>query len=140
MAPHLGELGEVAVVVAATVVVVRDGASGLEVLLSRRAERGDHNSGAWVFPGGIVDAADYTVWRNSLGSTGSNLAADGDGDNMVTQLDYNLWREHFGATAGSATGLVQNLPVPEPLTAILFLVGSVTSILSRCGSMRRIRR
>ena len=42
---------------AATIVVVRDGAGGIEVLLSRRAERGDHNSGAWVFPGGIVDAA-----------------------------------------------------------------------------------
>jgi glyoxylase-like metal-dependent hydrolase (beta-lactamase superfamily II)/8-oxo-dGTP pyrophosphatase MutT (NUDIX family) len=43
---------------AATLVVVRDSPAGLEVLLSRRAERGDHNSGAWVFPGGIVDAAD----------------------------------------------------------------------------------
>jgi glyoxylase-like metal-dependent hydrolase (beta-lactamase superfamily II)/8-oxo-dGTP pyrophosphatase MutT (NUDIX family) len=39
-------------------VIVRDGASGIEVLLSRRAERGDHASGAWVFPGGIVDAGD----------------------------------------------------------------------------------
>lgn len=43
---------------AATIVVVRDGPSGIEVLLSRRAERGDHNSGAWVFPGGIVDPGD----------------------------------------------------------------------------------
>lgn len=43
---------------AATVVVVRDGATGLEVLLLQRAERGDHNSGAWVFPGGLVDAGD----------------------------------------------------------------------------------
>ena len=43
---------------AATIVVVRDGPTGIEVLLSRRAERGDHNSGAWVFPGGIVDAGD----------------------------------------------------------------------------------
>jgi len=42
----------------ATLVVVRDGARGLEVLLSRRAERGDHNSGAWVFPGGLLDAGD----------------------------------------------------------------------------------
>jgi glyoxylase-like metal-dependent hydrolase (beta-lactamase superfamily II)/8-oxo-dGTP pyrophosphatase MutT (NUDIX family) len=42
----------------ATVVVVRDGTDGIEVLLSRRAERGDHNSGAWVFPGGLVDAGD----------------------------------------------------------------------------------
>jgi glyoxylase-like metal-dependent hydrolase (beta-lactamase superfamily II)/8-oxo-dGTP pyrophosphatase MutT (NUDIX family) len=43
---------------AATIVVVRDGAEGIEVLLSRRAERGDHNSGAWVFPGGIVEKND----------------------------------------------------------------------------------
>ena len=43
---------------AATIVVVRDGPNGIEVLLSRRAERGDHNSNAWVFPGGIVDKGD----------------------------------------------------------------------------------
>jgi glyoxylase-like metal-dependent hydrolase (beta-lactamase superfamily II)/8-oxo-dGTP pyrophosphatase MutT (NUDIX family) len=43
---------------AATLVVVRDGARGLEVLLLRRAERGDHNSGAWVFPGGLLEASD----------------------------------------------------------------------------------
>jgi glyoxylase-like metal-dependent hydrolase (beta-lactamase superfamily II)/8-oxo-dGTP pyrophosphatase MutT (NUDIX family) len=43
---------------AATLVVVRDGTQGMEVLLLLRAERGDHNSGAWVFPGGLVDAAD----------------------------------------------------------------------------------
>ena len=42
----------------ATLVVVRDAPEGIEVLLSRRAERGDHNSGAWVFPGGIVDPGD----------------------------------------------------------------------------------
>ena len=41
----------------ATLVVVRDSPAGIEVLLSQRAERGDHNSGAWVFPGGLVDAA-----------------------------------------------------------------------------------
>ena len=42
---------------AATIVVLRDGA-GLEVLLSRRAEGSDYTSGAWVFPGGIVDRTD----------------------------------------------------------------------------------
>ncbi len=42
----------------ATIVVVRDGDRGLEVLLSRRAESADHTSGAWVFPGGILDPAD----------------------------------------------------------------------------------
>jgi len=43
---------------AATVVLTRDSPGGLELLLLRRAERGDHNSGAWVFPGGLVDSAD----------------------------------------------------------------------------------
>lgn len=45
---------------AATVVVVRTAPTGegIEVLLLQRAERGDHNSGAWVFPGGLVDPGD----------------------------------------------------------------------------------
>ena len=43
---------------AATIVVVRDGDAGIEVLLSRRADGTDYTSGAWVFPGGIVDARD----------------------------------------------------------------------------------
>src|SRR6187455_226461 len=41
---------------AATIVVVRDGPAGIEVLLSRRADGTDYTSGAWVFPGGLVDA------------------------------------------------------------------------------------
>ena len=43
----------------ASLIVLRDGAQGLEVLMLRRAERaGDQNSGAAVFPGGHLDAAD----------------------------------------------------------------------------------
>lgn len=42
---------------AATVVVVREGASGAEVLLLRRSEFGAF-PGMWVFPGGRVDVAD----------------------------------------------------------------------------------
>ncbi|WP_298835255.1 MBL fold metallo-hydrolase [uncultured Piscinibacter sp.] len=52
---------------AATVVVVRDAALGIEVLLLRRAERGDLNSGAWVFPGGLVDAADRAALPHCRG-------------------------------------------------------------------------
>ena len=44
---------------AATLIVLRDGAAGLEVLMLRRAEKeGDQNSGASVFPGGGVDPQD----------------------------------------------------------------------------------
>ena len=52
---------------AATLVVLRDAQVGFEVLLLRRAERGDHNSGAWVFPGGIVDAGDRAAHAHCTG-------------------------------------------------------------------------
>ncbi|MBT2302518.1 NUDIX domain-containing protein [Variovorax paradoxus] len=44
---------------AATLVVIRVASPGFEVLLMRRADKGDRNSGAWVFPGGLVDRADH---------------------------------------------------------------------------------
>ncbi|BBH18449.1 hypothetical protein Back2_27360 [Nocardioides baekrokdamisoli] len=44
---------------AATVIVVRDGAAGLETLLLRRHSDIAFHGGSWVFPGGRIDAADY---------------------------------------------------------------------------------
>ncbi|MEM1111305.1 MAG: NUDIX hydrolase [Pseudomonadota bacterium] len=43
---------------AATVVMLRDGDAGLEVLLVQRSKAVAHMGGMWVFPGGKVDAAD----------------------------------------------------------------------------------
>ncbi|MEM8864125.1 MAG: choice-of-anchor Q domain-containing protein, partial [Planctomycetota bacterium] len=46
---------------------------------------------------GVVNAADYTVWRDTLGANVAPLTgADGDGDGQVTVDDYNVWRTHFG--------------------------------------------
>ena len=42
----------------ASVVVVRDGADALEVLMLRRNEKIAFHGGAWVFPGGRIDAQD----------------------------------------------------------------------------------
>lgn len=44
---------------AATVVLIRDGASGIETLMLRRDTNLDFAGGAWVFPGGRVDPGDY---------------------------------------------------------------------------------
>ena len=44
---------------AATIVLVRDGAEGLETLLLRRSTALSFASGKWVFPGGRIDRADY---------------------------------------------------------------------------------
>lgn len=46
---------------AATLLLVRDGARGLEVLMAARHERSGFAAGALVFPGGKVDAADTTI-------------------------------------------------------------------------------
>jgi 8-oxo-dGTP pyrophosphatase MutT (NUDIX family) len=44
---------------AATVVLLRDGATRLEVLLARRSSNLAFHGGAWVFPGGRIDPEDY---------------------------------------------------------------------------------
>jgi len=53
---------------AASLLLLRDGSAGLEVLMLRRAERdGDRRSGAVVFPGGVLDARDRAAHGHSLG-------------------------------------------------------------------------
>ncbi|MEX2307412.1 MAG: CRTAC1 family protein [Pirellulales bacterium] len=61
---------------------------------------GDYNGN------GIVNAADYVVWRKGLGT-------------IYTQADYNVWRSRFGQSAGSGSG--GNTTVPEPASAWLLL-------------------
>ena len=53
---------------AATVVVVRDGEDGLEVLMVLRNRSLKFGGGSWVFPGGRVDEADY------LGADGRSVS------------------------------------------------------------------
>jgi probable HAF family extracellular repeat protein len=60
---------------------------------------------------GIVDAADYTVWRNTLGSS-TRLAADGDGNGMIDAGDYNLFSANFGASINGGASIVHAVPEP----------------------------
>ena len=54
----------------------------------------------------VVDAGDYTVWRNTLGqNVAAGSGADGNGDGMIDEDDYNVWRSNFGATSGSGASL-----------------------------------
>lgn len=53
---------------AASLIVLRDSAQGPEVLLLKRADKlGDQNSGAAVFPGGLLDAADRSHYPHCWG-------------------------------------------------------------------------
>lgn len=69
---------------------------------------GDYNGN------GIVDAADFTVWRDG-NSPDSSIAG------------YQLWANNFGATAPSAASNFAGQPVPEPATALLLLAGSIVA-------------
>jgi glyoxylase-like metal-dependent hydrolase (beta-lactamase superfamily II)/8-oxo-dGTP pyrophosphatase MutT (NUDIX family) len=60
---------------AATLVVVRDAPQGVEVLLLRRTESRDHTSGAWVFPGGVVDAGDRAAHACCVGLDDATASA-----------------------------------------------------------------
>jgi hypothetical protein len=67
---------------------------------------------------GTADAADYIVWRNSLGETGAGLTADGDGSGAIDELDYAVWRANFGAA--DTTGMtIGTSIVPEPPSFVL---------------------
>ena len=51
---------------AATVILIRDGNAGLEVLLLQRNKAIRHMGGIWVFPGGKVEASDQEDISNIL--------------------------------------------------------------------------
>jgi hypothetical protein len=69
----------------------------------------------------VVDAADYTVWRHTLGSM-TDLRADGDNSGTVDQADYGVWTANFGVTAAvvAANSLAGRGSVPEPRTVVPF--------------------
>ena len=64
--------------------------------------RGDYNENR------AVDAADYVVWRKTLGSNvAPATGADDDGNGLVELLEYGPWRSNFGnrpESLATATG------------------------------------
>lgn len=88
-----------------------DGSDGLFVVSFEPSLQGDYNGD------GVVDAADYTVWRDAYGST-TQLAADGDGDGEIGQGDYTLWAQQYASLPTT-----DGAPVPETATALLALAG-----------------
>jgi hypothetical protein len=77
---------------------------------------------------GIVNAADYAVWRKSLGKIGVALAADGNGDKRIDFGDYEIWRAHFGQTITAAASIAA---VPEPATPFLLAASYLAALLFR---------
>jgi hypothetical protein len=80
---------------------------------------------------GTVDAADYAIWRNGLGT-------------MYTQNDYEVWRAHFGIsfTAGSGSAGYPLGASAEPLSAAVPEVASFAMMLLAAAglALSRLRR
>jgi len=78
---------------------------------------------------GLVDAADYVVWRKFNG-IGIDLPNDGDDlPEAIGPAEYGLWHKNFGSD-GSAGGSPGN--VPEPAAATLFALGMIYFVGRRC--------
>lgn len=79
---------------------------------------GDYNND------GIVDAADYVVWRKNVGQPSQTLPNDTTGV-IIGDAQYNLWRANYGnsvAVPGAGSSLSSGA-VPEPTTMGLVAFG-----------------
>jgi CHRD domain len=87
---------------------------------------------------GIVDAADYVLWRKTVLTTGEGLKADSNNDNVINDDDYTAWRQNFGnaglsSTPGSGAALSASIPEPGALALVAF------ALLAPLGLRRRPR-
>jgi hypothetical protein len=83
----------------------------LTSLLAAAGVAGDYNDN------GIVDAADYVLWRN-----GGPLENEVEDPGTPSAADYNAWRARFGNGSGGGAALSASAAVPEPATLVCLLI------------------
>lgn len=72
---------------------------------------------------GLVDSADYIVWRKTLDSSGIGLIADSSGNGSVGPEDYEIWREDFQSSVLPAADSIAAINIPEPAMGVPVAVG-----------------
>lgn len=78
--------------------------AGTFAIVTVEALAGDYNAD------GLVDALDYTVYRDTLGdSVTPGSGADGNGNGVIDAGDRTVWSDNYGASNASA-----GVSVPEP--------------------------
>ncbi len=92
-----------------------DNASLVSLTGQTVAVPGDYNGN------GVVDMADYVLYRDSVGQSTLNNRGTGI-TGPVGAADYNFWRSHFGNTSGSGSALGSSA-VPEPCSWMLAMLG-----------------
>jgi 8-oxo-dGTP pyrophosphatase MutT (NUDIX family) len=142
---------------AATVVLMRDGAAGPEALLLRRQRSSGFVPGAWVFPGGRVDAADSApellrrvtglphavvpgapFWvaaiREVFEETGVLLARDADGTpapDAGSDAGLEHWREALMGEEATLADVLANTGYTGDASDIVPIAHWITPVVER---------
>jgi hypothetical protein len=89
----------------------------MQILAAPPAVPGDYSRN------GTVDAADYVVWRDRLGT---NIQLFNEVPNvtpgMVTVEDYTAWQARFGRTSGAGVVAVSAVPEPSTLACLAWCI------------------
>lgn len=86
-----------------------------------------------------VDAADYVLWRKTLGATPvpRYSGADGDGDMEIDPGDYDVWHENYGESLpGGGGGAESRVESRESRAGVLVQVTSLISDETAVGAQR----
>lgn len=86
---------------------------------------GDYNDN------GVVDAADYAVWRDNDGT--NNVLLNNSLPGPIGPAHYQQWKDHFGESNSGGLGAAN---VPEPTSSLWLVAGATCSLVVRS----RIRR
>ena len=86
----------------ATVVLVRDGDTSLEVLMVRRSRDVKHMGGMWVFPGGRVDPADGDMEADSYGTAlAAAIRETREETGLAIAADHLFYISHWTTPEGA---------------------------------------
>lgn len=102
------------------------GVNSVELLVTSNLD-GDYNND------GVVNLADYTVWRDNLGAAAGTLVNDPNAG-MIGTAQYDAWKINFGATL-SQSGSLRNSTAPEPSTCFLVTLVALASICRCCRAV-----
>ncbi len=108
------------------------GVGGLQVIEILPLLVGDYNNN------GVVDAADYTVYRDNLGAD-SSVLQNNRIDGPVGAEHYSQWRNNFGATRGASAAASAAVPEPAAWTLGAALAIAATATRSRRGERAAAR-
>ncbi|RIK87970.1 MAG: hypothetical protein DCC67_01280 [Planctomycetota bacterium] len=84
---------------------------------------------------GDVDGGDFLIWQRNL--WGSGPAGDANRDGLVDYADYDVWRNQVGAAPQQALPGVHAAPEPSALLLGLLAAGSALAAARERASCRR---